>query len=359
MKSYFSRLANQSALRYRQANNALRASSSEKSFREPAPLHREETIFTEPISAKVDAPQNEKKVINESPFLERASLENTSPVNETKSPSKIKAKLTENVSVEFLNEAQIEDAKSPSLPTAQNSISDKRNIYRAEQIQNEILSEKKSGESVSVIPPDLTAGEQLIIKKNEATRIIKQTNIPETQIRFQSAQSEFQSAQISFQSPQNEFQPEVSASIEVEPNGSVLSQPEYFKKTAANLEAGTADKAEIQQILLQEIYEWTSGVPAVPQAKKNEIRELNEVRVIAAQPSEATIFFEEKEAAQKAAQNPIPLKEQNFELSIGNISITVEEPPPPVQNTTVQNTVGDKRTTVAPREFSRLSRYYL
>jgi hypothetical protein len=128
-------------------------------------------------------------------------------------------------------------------------------------------------------------------------------------------------------------------------------QPEYFNKTAAILESGTADKAEIQQILLQEINEWVNAAPAAGEAE-NEFETGNQARAVLPSP----VKHKPAEISPESSNN---LQEQNFNLSIGTITVVIEEPDnqpkaaPENQNRSVEKPKPEKPG------FSRLSRDYL
>src|SRR6185436_126430 len=71
--------------------------------------------------------------------------------------------------------------------------------------------------------------------------------------------------------------PETSGSSELQPpeiieeahREETSARREFFNRTAEILESGMPDKLEVQQILLQEINEWVSAVPA-PGETENE-----------------------------------------------------------------------------------------
>jgi len=297
MKSYFSRLAKQSRLRYGRANTNSPATAAKKAFGEFAPLHREETILTAPDLPENDAPVKEKnKLLPAEKF----------------SPEKI----------------------------PQNFDANNRIVHSASEIENEISKDNQSNAQTALVSDALSVVEKIVFTESEITGERDNSDALLNRIDFQS---------------------EISGGSEVKAAETTPRQPEYFKKTIENLETGTADKFEVQKNLLQEIYEWVNDAPAPTddreQTNQPSLKQPGEVRaVVATAPNEEPSLVL-RDAAKNAMGNSKPLEEQNYNLSIGTISIIVEEPPP-IQNTTIQKTAVEtaKMTT---REFSRLSRHYL
>ncbi len=137
------------------------------------------------------------------------------------------------------------------------------------------------------------------------------------------------------------------------------SQKEYFKKTGELLETGETNRQEIQQILLQEVHEWVADAPVLSEVE-NETIEAKELTVqISPLPieQETVLVRDDFARRQDEEQN---LEEQNFSLSIGTISIVIEEAEKPSS----PENIPPKMSAESPkgeteRQFSRLSRHYL
>lgn len=182
------------------------------------------------------------------------------------------------------------------------------------------------------------------ILENSQTEIVFQNpseNLPETQ----SLPTET-SKKIVFKSS--------DAPIEINSSDLPKERKEYFKQTSEILEKGAANPQEIQQILLREVQEWVSDAPTFDET---EIIETNEVsaKVSPLFEPEKSVVREVSANRQDARQD---LEEQNFNLSIGTISIVIEdaEKPSAPQNVPPK-TVNESPKT--ERQFSRLRRHYL
>jgi hypothetical protein len=306
MKGYFSKLAKQSGLRHAQTSGNLR-SRSEKSF-ENAPLHREETVLVAPETARTETAKNVQNVVPpiETPIGEKTFADNQSATE----PIRVNASETTEKQITAPFEEQIFQAES--LPFESN-------------VKNSTDQNFSSGE-ITKTDDSLTI-EQIVFK--EADKI----SASET-------------------SESNE--PLKSEVVEAKP-----IQTEYFQKTSELIESGTASPLEIQQILFREVQEWVRDSPTAETIEQAEeiIEKRNEVRAIVAPIEQKSVVLQE--SLQAVAENAEKLQEQNFSLSIGNISITVEEPENKVQT----EIVSQNRTTAAnqteKRPYSRLSRYYL
>jgi hypothetical protein len=146
------------------------------------------------------------------------------------------------------------------------------------------------------------------------------------------------------------------------------TEKKFFEKTVEIVEGQTAEPAEVHTILLREVQEWiaagqttpdevTAGVTdftaePIPETSLPIEREPGVVRIVEGRRSKAAA----PELVQEVSMTD--LREQNFELSIGSISVVVEgdERPPTPAPAQVAAQPAPRET---PRRTSRLSRHYL
>jgi hypothetical protein len=146
------------------------------------------------------------------------------------------------------------------------------------------------------------------------------------------------------------------------------TEKKFFEKTVEIVEGQTAEPAEVHTILLREVQEWiaagqttpdevTAGVTdftaePIPETSLPIEREPGVVRIVEGRRSKAAA----PELVQEVSMTD--LREQNFELSIGSISVVVEgdERPPTPAPAQVAAQPAARET---PRRTSRLSRHYL
>ena len=131
-----------------------------------------------------------------------------------------------------------------------------------------------------------------------------------------------------------------------------LGEENYFGKTSGMLARPAADQAEIQRVFLQEVRAWVAAPPELVTAEQT-----SEAAPQSAPAPLPTILKPREEAAAEPFRKvsvPTPtLAEQEFSVTIGNISVVVEQPPP-------APTAPPARPAPAPeRGPARLSRYYL
>ena len=134
----------------------------------------------------------------------------------------------------------------------------------------------------------------------------------------------------------------------------------YFSKTAGIIERGDTEAAEVQKILFQEVQQWVADSPAaLDMAEKGLDETILTNEAAQARPREVAAV-RESERAEKAERAKRPqVAEQTFDLSIGTISVVIEEseksprPEPPAA-------AGSQNVTrETKREYSRLSRHYI
>ncbi len=311
MKGYFSKLAKQSGLRGVQSG--AKPNSRNEIGLENAPLHREETIYTAPENTRTETVKN---VQNVAPTVETPIGEKTLTINQIAAePIQVNASETTEKQTFAPFEEQVFQAELLKFESKDQS---------SESRKNSVEQNNKSDDSLT---DDSLTIEQVVFKEADkiSTAAIIENN--------ESVKSEV---------------------VEAKP-----ISPEYFQKTSELIESGTATPLEIQQILFREVRQWVSDSPTAEtiEQAENVIEKRNEVRAIIAPIEQKPVVLHE--TLQTVAENAEKLQEQNFSLSIGNISITVEEP----QNKVQTEVVSQNQTTAAnqteKRPYSRLSRYYL
>jgi hypothetical protein len=144
--------------------------------------------------------------------------------------------------------------------------------------------------------------------------------------------------------------------------------PQYFQKTAELLETNFADKEEVQRVFLGEVREWVASPPPsareeeafVSQKEKNTSFDANEqieLRTTSLERDEkVAVPTLVERVAERSLSNEESI-EQNFNLSIENISIVIEQPQAAKQISSQPSLTNKPQTQT--REFSRLSRHYI
>ena len=143
------------------------------------------------------------------------------------------------------------------------------------------------------------------------------------------------------------------------------TEKKFFEKTVEIVEGQTAEPAEVHTILLREVQEWIAAGQTAP----DEV--IAGVADFAAEPLPETSQLSEREPgvvrivegrrakpAPELVQEVTDFREQNFELSIGSISVVVEgdeRPPAPAP----MQVAAQPAARETPRTTSRLSRHYL
>lgn len=133
-------------------------------------------------------------------------------------------------------------------------------------------------------------------------------------------------------------------------------EKKYFEKLSRILEKGegASPPQEVQQIFLNEIQQWVADSPALNE--ENKVTEIEKINAVKLSPPEV-IETLEKDSDFSEAEPP----EQNLSLSIGKISIVIEDSEENVgaaEDLTNKNPTGNK-VARTERKFSRLSRRYL
>lgn len=323
MRGYFSKLAQQTGIRFSGKGQKLPPAGAVKKTAETFPLHREETILVAPDFSKKELPPPPPKTFNSesSPkTAESNQLQTTVPENfVTEKP-------------QTSNETRIENPVSANFHEVKTETVD----FAAADFSKEKTAEPEqtfSSENQSEFPPI------------EETIFINQEKFASTENAAPKDQETFETPQIRI--PEKPL------------------RTGYFKQTAEFLEKGATDEIEIGQILLREVQQWTADSPALPEI--DEIRETPSRKIVQEAAKDAvTILPLERESVvireQAAAKNEDAqiLQEQNFSLSIGTISIVLEDAEKPAPTADLKPKPKNQNTQQTnERRGSRLSRYYL
>jgi hypothetical protein len=145
------------------------------------------------------------------------------------------------------------------------------------------------------------------------------------------------------------------------------TEKKFFEKTVEIVEGQTAEPAEVHTILLREVQEWIaagetashevivdvadSTAEPIPDTSLPSERAPGVVRIVESRRAKAA-----PELVQEVSMTN--LSEQNFELSIGSISVVVESDERPPAPAPVQVAAQPARHET-PQRTSRLSRHYL
>ena len=155
------------------------------------------------------------------------------------------------------------------------------------------------------------------------------------------------------------FEPDVSKPAES--SSSPEKQPkEYFSKTAEIIEKGETSTAEIQNIIFQEVQEWAAATPddsEMPLGNDPGHPEIVITKHFEQSKSPGVIYIREN-SSRENERLAEPL-EQSFDLSIGTISVVIEEAETSAHLAAPPQTNNRPPSTDAKREFSRLSRSYI
>jgi hypothetical protein len=146
------------------------------------------------------------------------------------------------------------------------------------------------------------------------------------------------------------------------PETRVAEEPEHFQETAGLLESGVRDKELLQKVFFKEINQWI----AAPTGTEVNLSE-SETRAALDEELERTSLVERdahtaSEFSRGQARERERLEQHDLSLSIGSISIVIEEPP---QTQPQQFAPAPPAPTRASRDasgstgFSRLSRHYI
>ena len=321
MKGYFASLAKQSGLRVSGQKPGARVSSVRAEGVISKPLHREERVLVPPSidDARTEnkaAPRSMQKM--DSPKRKSAgpSVE-AQPPEFSKEPVKV---IREEESGNRRELAKVE-AASPDAPR----LHDVRDIAEPRPAtENRVSLEDNPIPEITVV---------------EHREFVEQEGTPTVSAE-----------------PPDEPGPSPAVITET------VERPRFFVKTAELIEKGEAGSEDIGNILFQEVRQWVAGGPSETDASTDlpEKLEALTVREVPRKETEPGTVVIRERIGQERTREPDALEEQNFDLSIGTISVIIEDPekaPEPVQ--VIQNERSQNASTGTKREFSRLRRNYL
>lgn len=324
MKGYFASLAKQSGLRVsgkKTGPGILPAQTADTA----SPLHREETVWISPRpleSARTDNAPAQKTRKTPHAGKRPVTRQDDIPAAETKNAVNREEKLEgarETKNTEVGREPVKTEIVSIDIPPVQ-SIPARREAT----VEHPFAAGEKPG--------DLALNEQKIVVE-DVSKVITSPG---------PGAGEF--AQITQTEP--------------------AEAPRFFVKTAEIIEKGEAAPADIGSILFQEVREWVSGGSAAedsrpsPRPETVEILTASEVPMAAPEPGVVVVG---RRMEPENPEGPPAIEEQSFNLSIGTISVIIEDTeksPEPVQTVRTPQALNGS-TSEPKREFSRLSRNYL
>ncbi|HEV7642867.1 MAG TPA: hypothetical protein VGO50_02895 [Pyrinomonadaceae bacterium] len=416
---YFSRIAGQSGIRF-SGESKTPGTGKVRAGGSPAPLDREETVFvsssekaervsdvSEQISRQ--SPQQSPEQRSEDrpraaaqgePFLPPEQLKNQEL---RKQDPEVRENAPANLVVRIADPV-VESVTGPRRKSAQESMRESVQGSIPESVPEKklgVLSKKVSQEENA--PAEMPAG-----KIETPGRIIEKTadakNTPESprNAKQEIAADIIVSELTSLAEPVGPGTPELNV-IEIEAPVKA-NENQYFAKTAEIIERRDLSAAEIQNIVFQEVIDWAAASPSETEESQGsqaaqaikaaqgteaaqatdvahaiEITRVNTSEMFAddreftsanAEPGVITITgkkeperadIEKERAAGERDPGYLPLEEQSFELSIGTISVVIENEESPPQKTLIDPQERSDRNTgqEAGRGSSRLSRSYL
>ena len=163
--------------------------------------------------------------------------------------------------------------------------------------------------------------------------------------------------------PKDPAKEPVALPAELTPRAADIAEEKpYFTKTAAALERGDLRSPELRKVLLLEVQEWVSGTRTTHEIPGlNRETEASEADPQARLPVSNTAGVTPRDANQVAGFERPTIEEQRFDLSIGTISVVIEDPQKstPLAELRRPNPAhsGSGRESVRP--FSRWDRNYL
>ncbi len=349
MKGYFSRIAKQSGLRFSGQPDVPRPSHpflGDEVAAESAPLHLEERVMIPPHLSG-EKTETQRPAAHSGPSAPEAPREKAAvPESGRKKKRRTASAETRELapdSVEEKPDAGFELKDRPEL-TSPAQVEEFSAPIQSVRSENSIEAEKSSEE--------FSAIEKTVFTENRRTG-------------ESFSQAAEQNEKPVLKESADLTKPERSDSS----TGHETERKEYFVKTAEIIEKGEAAKgaeaAEVHKILFQEVQQWVADSPAALDAAEPERGEKTAAVLTqeVLRPQQAPqvlipelITLREKAEPEKAGRGEFA--EQTFELSIGMISVVIEEPEMPRQpeppQTARQNAAGETK-----REFSRLSRHYI
>jgi hypothetical protein len=340
MKGYFFRLAQQTGLRFKPNTSVAhsggmvepRGESSAHARFAPKPLHREENVFVSQAQTQTSPNASGRATDNSAP----TPLKNHAAEAEARArnPSNQAA---QNFSVRESNPAHTQAFEPEGARLFSRAPFDAPLFAGRIQIQ----------ETQAVIEQSAAINETSASPENTGMLLQPATDSPSAG-EVSSASAHASDAALAA--------PEIREPL-------IAQEPEHFKETAALLESGVQDKELLQNIFLKEIHEWIAA-PAGSELDAAHVKPppaLDEkLRHVARIEPDAEVAFEPPRARAKERERE-RLEQHDLSLSIGSISIVIEEPPPSQQPSAAppQAATRAESSQQGSREFSRLSRHYI
>jgi len=145
----------------------------------------------------------------------------------------------------------------------------------------------------------------------------------------------------------------------------------HFRRTAEILDGGSVERADVQTVLLREIQEWIAAEPEA--SEKSEVGEKGKQASLTRMQQEVAPPWESEPGVVRIAgadrpecrprerpMKTIPdIQEQVLDLSIGTISVVIEDDKKPPQLAPVRRSDSGQDKRESRRSLSRLSRNYL
>lgn len=320
MKGYFSSLAKQSGLRVSGSAPGARLSPAAAEAPPPEPLHREETVLLPPTTRATKG--------------ENAAPRQPAPTPDAPKPRIANSPVTDGfpefgkTTREVRDEKPIEPGTPEKIETI--SVEPPRPDNRRENADPLKVPGNTDSRAHDAAPQTVTIEHQKFVERDDASTV----------------------------SPAFSEAPGPSQTITPPP----VEQREFFVKTAEIIERGEAGPADIGSIIFKEVREWVASGPQAaddqpPGPPAVEMITLTDKPREVAEPGTIVI---RNTSIRETPAGPAALEEQNFSLSIGTISVIIEDQenaPEPVR--VIQNERPQSASTGTKREFSRFSRNYL
>lgn len=325
MKGYFSRIAQHSGLRFSEPVGGAHDGEGKHASHLPAPLGIEETVLVPPTGADERVwgspegkPEGQTQTAEQRMPKVRARQKHVPAISED-----VPARGTEKSDLGHAREEVRMDSPAPG---------------KLEKSTPATREEKAPAESKP-------AGEIRIVEQT----VFEDAGMPEAHAQADPAQAEEPKAK----------------TVEAEPFEKADTK-RYFTKTAEVIERSDLGAAEIQNIMFHEVQEWAAAAPTGTDIQDINAAETSEnvvkqkiVRVVP-EPGIVTIRSERRVERAESAENS-GLEEQSFNLSIGTISVVIEDAEKPVRQADPkrQDQGNQNPRQGSARQFSRLSRNYL
>lgn len=320
MKGYFSKIVKQSGIRFSPQGAGGRVAAADETVRSFLPLDREETVMVSPLTKGKTAEVVRPAELSEIRLDERQIQP---PGQEMQAARRSRAA---EIATEMDTERRPRPEKTTSSDTAETSL--------FAPPENHVIDDARPETSADFQPL-----EQIISKETALP-------YPGTEVGGED------------QVPRSET---VTVSGSKAAEQAKTKGP--FAETAKAIDDGEASPREVHAKLFREVQQWAADQPGSAGAASFEteteepaspIPEMAPVRRIGR--SKQTESFVEKNFAPNDHQ---PVPEQNFELSIGTISVVIEDDQRPERLESLPHRQDPQPTTAEPSRFSRLRRSYI